>query len=81
MKGIHFLLNYRIWKDRIDIDHLKARLSSIPINKLLRKARGYCEAQGGDVVGLFADAAVKENNKKLAKTSTKFLPPRGISEI
>jgi hypothetical protein len=79
LRGIHMVLHAKIWRERIDLPHLIKRLQKISVNKLLRKARGYHDSQGGNIVGLFADAIIVENNRKVKKTAKHWLPPRGMA--
>lgn len=80
LRGIHLVLTNKRWKEKVNVKHLISRLQKISVNKLLRKARGYHDSQGGSIVGLFADAVVVENNKKLRKTANHWLPPRGMED-
>lgn len=80
LRGIHMVISYKLWHDRVDVEHLVGRLKVVTVNKLIRKARGYHDSQGGNIVGLFADAVIIENNKRVKKTSKHWLPPRGMAE-
>ncbi len=78
LKGINLVLSHGPWKDKLDIDHLRKRLSAIPVSKLLRKARAFHDTTGGNMVQLFAEAVAVENNKRLRKKAKPYLPPRGM---
>lgn len=81
LKGMHFVLNYKTWRNRIDLGHLIKRLQEATPTKLIRTARGFTDRGViGDVVSLFGDAVIVENNRRLKKHSKLWLPPRGASE-
>jgi ribosomal protein S17 len=78
LKGMHYVLSHDAWKDRIDLNHLRKKLSAVPILKLIRKARAWQVYDGQSAILLFAEAVVEQNNKGLRKKAgPPYLPPRG----
>ncbi len=80
LKGMHYVLSHKVWKEKMDLHHLIKRLQAVPVSRLIRAARGFLDTHMGDVVALFADAVICENNKKLRKGSKLWLPPRHFGE-
>lgn len=80
IKGVHLVLTHKLWKGLINMEHLRNKLSATPVSRLLRKARAFTDSQGRNVVSLFADAVILENNKKLKSSSKNWLQPRGMAE-